>query len=117
MLSTLHDHRPPRLAHESVEEIQHVGGGVRVERAGGLVGQDERRVVYQRAGHRQALLLAAGEPVRVTPGAVAEADPLEELPGPRPAGRIGLPRDLERQQQILLDGEERDQVEELEDET
>ena len=55
--------------------------------------------------------LDAGEPVQVTPGPVAETDPLEELPGPRPADRIGLPRELERQQQILLDGEERDQVE------
>ncbi len=53
------------------------------------------------SGQRHRLLLAAGEPVRVSPGPVAEADPLDELPGPSPAGPIGLPRELERKQQIL----------------
>ena len=46
-----------------------------VEVAGGLVGEDERRVGHERAGDGHALLLAAGQLGRLVVEAVAEAQP------------------------------------------
>ena len=44
-----------------LEERDHLGAGARVELAGGLVGEQQLRLVRQRARDRDALLLAAGE--------------------------------------------------------
>ena len=41
--------------------MQHVVSSLGVEVPGGLVGQQQQRVVGQRAGNRHPLLLAAGE--------------------------------------------------------
>ena len=54
-------------------------GGLRVEVAGRLVGQQDRRVVDQRARDRHALLLAAGELARVVVLAVRQAERGERL--------------------------------------
>ena len=51
----------PVLAVELAEELHDLVAGLRVEVAGGLVGQDQLRVVDQRAGDGHALLLAAGQ--------------------------------------------------------
>ena len=48
------------------------GGGIEV--AGGLVGEQQRRIVGQRAGDGDALLLAAGELRRIVMAAVGQAD-------------------------------------------
>ena len=50
-----------RHVHELGKRRKHVIGGFRIEVAGRLVGQQQRRVVDERAGNRHALLLAAGE--------------------------------------------------------
>ena len=68
-----------------------VGARVRVELAGRLVGEEEARVVRQRARDRDALLLAAGQLVRAVVGALAEADEVEQLADARVARR-GLGR-------------------------
>ena len=87
---------------------------VRVEVAGGLVGEHDRRPGDERARDRDALLLAARELGRPVAAAVGEADALDQV---IEEGLVGLlARDRERQQHVLLGGEHRQQVEELEDE-
>ena len=55
------------------------GAGLRVQRAGRLVGEDDRGLGDERARDRRALPLAAGELGRVVVEAMAEADALERL--------------------------------------
>src|SRR5690606_33599666 len=89
------------LVLEALEQLQDVGLHTDVERGGGRVGDDERRV--QRDGHRDhdALAHPAGELGRVVVvGArgVGDADLVEQFldPGPPyPAGPAGVnPQDL-----------------------
>ncbi len=60
-----------------------------VEIAGRLVGEQDLRVVGERADDRDALLLAAGEPRRAVAEARGEPDPLQATPPPcrAPAAR------------------------------
>ncbi len=51
--------RPCRFS--AREDAHHLRGGRRVERAGGLVGQDQSRIGDQRSRDRHALLLATGQ--------------------------------------------------------
>src|SRR5882757_10544218 len=53
------------------------GGGVEI--AGGLVGEEDGGLIYERAGEGAALLLAAGEFARSMVVAGAEADAVEGL--------------------------------------
>jgi hypothetical protein len=99
-----------RLAQHAQDLVARLG----VEVAGRLVGEHHRRLRDQRARHRHALLLAAGqlgravgEPIRETNGVDQAAQPLVV---DATAG------DRERQHDVLLSREDRDQVEELEDE-
>ena len=62
---------------ELVEEREHGVGVGRVEVARRLVAQQQARVAQQRAGDRDALLLAAREPRGQEVGAVGHADALE----------------------------------------
>src|SRR5438128_483020 len=62
---------------QALEDRQDLGARPRVEVSGGLVGEDHRRVVEERACDRDALLLAAGELARPVVYAVAETDLLE----------------------------------------
>jgi hypothetical protein len=48
-------------AHQGLERGLHLAFGLRVERGGGLVEDQDRRVLEQRPGDRQALALAAGK--------------------------------------------------------
>jgi len=66
-----------------VEQLQDIGGRAGVQVAGGLVGQDERRVRDQGSSDRDALLLAAGEFVRPVLDTVAEADAFQCCDGRR----------------------------------
>ncbi len=59
--------------------------GARVERAGGLVGEDHARLADERAGDRDPLLLAARELRRPMAAALVEADELEDVADGRPA--------------------------------
>ena len=65
-----------------LEEPEHGVGGLRVEVAGGLVGGDDRRVVGERTGNGDALLLAAGERRGQLVGLVGHLDLLEQVQGP-----------------------------------
>ena len=64
-------HRPDLLAQLQPD--------LRVERGQRLVEQQHLRLDRQRAGQRDALLLAAGELMRVAPGVLGEADHVEQL--------------------------------------
>ena len=53
------DHRDALVDVQLLEEAHHLGAGLGVQVAGRLVGQDDARIVHQRAGDGHALLLAA----------------------------------------------------------
>ena len=54
------DHDGGAVLAEMVDRLLHRFFGFRIERRGGLVEQDDRRVLDQRPGDRDALALAAG---------------------------------------------------------
>jgi hypothetical protein len=109
-----HDHRLPELIDGLAQQVEHVGARPRVEVPGGLVGEDDRRLGDQGAGNRDPLLLTAGELGGAVGAPVLEADGADQLVYP---SLVGLAAgDRERQHQVLLGGEDREQVEELEDE-
>jgi hypothetical protein len=70
--------------------------------------------VHERARHGDALLLAAGELARAVGQAVGEADAVDQLVEPLLVDLAAGER--ERQQDVLLGGEDRHEVEGLEDE-
>ncbi len=76
------EHDRAALGGELAEQREHRGARLDVEVAGRLVGQQQRRVVDQRAGDREALLLAAGELVRERAGDVAQPEPVDQRPRP-----------------------------------
>ena len=91
-------------------------GGLRVERASGLVGQDQRRLVDQRARDRHALLLPARQLGRRVRGALAQSDTLQRrLRAFAPLGRFDAGID-HRQRHVVQRAGARQQVELLEDE-
>ena len=57
-------HDGAALVGARAQQPQHLGAGLGVEVAGRLVGEQQRRVVDERAGDREALLLAARELMR-----------------------------------------------------
>ncbi|GAA3241288.1 hypothetical protein GCM10020256_64160 [Streptomyces thermocoprophilus] len=99
---------------EVAQQLEDGAGGLRVEGAGGLVGQQHLGVAGEGAGDADALLLAAGELGGVGARLVGEADEVEEfqrLGGPLPAR---LAEDLQGQFDVVLDGPRGEQVEVLE---
>ena len=99
-----------------VEEPDDLLAGGRVEVAGGLVGEQDRRLADQRAGDRDALPLAAGELVGPVVHAVREADRVERRLGagaPLAAGEAAVD---ERQLHVRERRGARQELERLEDE-
>jgi hypothetical protein len=89
-------------------------GRRRARRRGRLVGEHDGGPGDERARDGDALLLAAGQLARPVRAAVGEADGADERLEPlrvRPA-----PGDGQRQDDVLLGGEDRQEVERLEDE-
>jgi hypothetical protein len=72
---------------------EHILGGRGVQLAGGLVGQQQLRLVGQRRGDGGALLLTAGHAVGSPVGAVRDAKGVEQEIGapPRPAADRAQP--------------------------
>ena len=108
-----HDRRLAR-AIDVEQQLDDLLAGLAVEVAGRLVGEQERRIVGQRAGDRDALLLAAGELRRIVMAAVGKADFGEQ----RVARAPGVARagNLHRHEHVLERGQRRQQVKELKDE-
>src|SRR5215471_2260576 len=76
------DDRDPLFSIQFLKHLQDFYARLRVEVAGRLVGEQQRRMVYQRAGDGDALLLAAGELRRLVIESVTQADPLQQTLGP-----------------------------------
>ena len=104
-----------RLA--AASSAEHLATAARVEVAGRLVGEHEVGRGRERAGDRDALLLAAGELVRAVAQPVGEPEGLDE---PVDAGALERRRpaavEVERQQDVADRVERRHEVERLEDE-
>ena len=109
-----HDDRLAELVRRPPQEREDVRARLRVEVAGRLVGEDHGGLGQQRTRDRNTLLLAAGELGRPVRSPVHQADGLEQLTLPL---RIGLASgDRQRQLDVLLRRQHRQEVEELEDE-
>ena len=76
---------------DPVEQLHDADAGLRVEVAGGLVGDQQHRPVDERAGDRDALLLTAGELAGQAVLLAVQADELEHLGHDRARSRA---RDL-----------------------
>src|ERR1700723_3321473 len=62
-----HDDGLAEAGHRAPQERPRVGGSSGFQVAGGVIGEDEGRLVDQRPGARDALLLAAGHLARTVP--------------------------------------------------
>ena len=109
------DHRhAARL--ELADRVEHLAHELGVERARDLVEQERPRVGGQRAGDGDALLLAAGEVVRVVALAALQPEAGEQLARPRLRVRArALVRAHGRQRDVVEHAEVREEVEVLED--
>ena len=97
-------------------QVEHRVGGVAVEVAGGLVGEDARRLGDQRAGDGDALTLAAGKLTRTMRETMTEADLLEDRSGARQRLGAGHAANEERHGGVFLRGKLGQQMVELVDE-
>ena len=68
---------------QTPEQLEHLQRARRVERAGGLVRQQQRRLVHQRAGDREPLALAAGEDAGEVVRLLAQPEQVEQAPRAR----------------------------------
>ena len=68
-------------AAEIDQQFEHGRAGLLVEIAGGLVGEQNRRAVHERAGDGHALLLAAAQRRRAIVQPRAKPDLLQEIDG------------------------------------
>ena len=109
------DHHGHAVLAQVADDGEHLVDEHGVERRGDLVEQHEPRRDGERAHDRDALLLAAGEPVGDTARLVGEREPVEQLE----SRRLGLgPRDLvhasHRQGDVVEHRHVREEVERLE---
>ena len=112
-----HDDRLAVLAIERLQQLEDLVAGLAIEVAGRLVAEQQRRVGDDRARDADALLLAAGELARVVLRAVGQADDLERDRRARlRRSRLRQLREQQRQLDVALGGQHRQQVVELEDE-
>ena len=72
-------HGDAQLLVQLLQQIQNRQGRGGVQGGGGLVAEQDLRVVGQGAGDGDALLLAAGELGGVGPGPVAQADQVQQF--------------------------------------
>src|SRR5215204_4701295 len=101
---------------ELYQQLHDLPGGLRVQRPGRLVRPHDGRMVYQRAGDRHPLLLAAAHLVRALARLLGNANHLQYRRR-SPARLLGLRAgNQERQLDVLYGREDGDQVVGLEDE-
>ena len=98
-----HDDRRARPV-DPVEQADDLETDARVEVPGGLVGEEDRRLVDDGASDRDALLLAAGELVREPLLLALEPDDPQRLGDGLADDRAGLADDLQREGDVLEDG-------------
>src|SRR5215208_1091206 len=104
-----HDHGGPGAV-DPVDQLHDPDRGLGIEVAGGLVGQQQWRVVDERARDRHALLLAAGQLVRQVVKLGGEADHAQDV-GHLAADLLArLADDLERVGDVVVDRAARQQL-------
>src|SRR5690606_2396610 len=106
--------RRAALAVQLLEQMDDRLARAGVEIAGRLVGEQDARLVDERAGERDPLLLAARKLRGIVIEPVAEADPAEQLRGPPADVRVAS--QLERYLHVLAGRQRRNQLERLEHE-
>ena len=99
-----------------LEQGHHLGSGLGVQVAGGLVGEDQGGIMGQGARHRHPLLLAARQHVREAAGAIRQPHFGEQVQGPAAARLRHAALELQGQQQVLLHRQGGDEVVALEHE-
>ena len=100
------DHRQPEVAQQLAQLEPHRRLRVRVERRQRLVEEQHVRLARERAGERDALLLAAGELGRPRVRERGDVEPLEQLVHARAARvRDVLAHGQVREQRVLLEDE------------
>lgn len=101
-----------------VEELLEDGGGVgAVQGAGRLVREDDGGAVDQGPRDGDALALAAGDLRGAAAAQLAEPEPFEDGARGGEGGLLALPGEAQRQGGVLLDGQLRQQLAVLEDES
>ena len=100
---------------DPVDQLHDPDRRLGVEVAGRLVGQEQRRVVDERARDRHALLLAARQLVGVVVQLRREADQAEDVRHLAPDLLTTLADDLERVRDVRVDGAAGKQLVVLED--
>ena len=100
---------------DPVDQLHDPDRGLGVEVAGGLVGQQQRRVVDEGAGDRHALLLAARQLVGVVVELGGEADEAQDVRHLAPDLLARLADHLERVGHVVVDRAVREQLVVLED--
>ena len=109
------DHHDPLAGRELADQAQHLLDLDEVEVRGRFVGEQQRRIERERAGDRDALLLAAAQVAGPVGHAVLQAD--LGRAAPRPVRFALRPRDAGRPQRhhhVLQRGQARNEVERLE---
>src|SRR5450759_3828468 len=97
------------------DQLEDIIPGVEVEVAGGLVGDDDGRLVEEGTGNRHALLLATRDLLGTVALEVAQVEVAHQV-GDAIHGSRTLSGDAQWQGDVLGRGQVGDQVEELEDE-
>ena len=109
-----HDHQP--VLRHLLEEVHDLDAGGAVQGAGGLVGQQDIRVVHQGPGDGHALHLAAGHLIGLFVKLVPQAHPLQGPDGPLPPLGLADAGDGQGQLHVCQHSLVGDQVVALEDE-
>ncbi|KAG0924606.1 hypothetical protein G6F32_013848 [Rhizopus arrhizus] len=104
-----------QLAVDLRQQRQHRGGGLRIERTGGFVAQQDLRARGQRAGNADALLLATGQLRRVLLRMCLQAHGLQQLGHARVDLRLRRAGQFQREGDVAGHRARRQQVEVLED--
>jgi hypothetical protein len=110
------DHRRAAALGEACEQVDHLGAGLRVEVACRLVGEDHARLIAERAGDRDALLLAARQVGGEVGHPVGEPDLAEEGDGALPERLASHAGGRQSRLDVLERRKRRDEIELLEDE-
>ena len=75
------DHGDALLPVQADEDVKNLLPGLAVEIAGGFVGEEDGRVLYEGAGYAYALLLAAGQFGWLMTQTVSKTEAFEGFPG------------------------------------
>src|SRR5438132_13562163 len=113
-----HEHdRDAALHVEPLKDAHHLDAGLAIEVARRLVGEQQRRPIYERARNRDALLLAAGELIGMVIEPFAQTNRRQRFGRTlAPLGRVNTARVEQRQLDVLEGGGARQQVKALEHE-